>query len=57
MKITFDPVKRASTLRDRSLDFADAAEIFAGNALIFRTNATTMASPGLSPWACCAGEW
>ena len=33
MKITFDPAKRASTLRDRSLDFADAAEVFAGNAL------------------------
>ena len=30
MKITFDPAKRASTLRDRSLDFADAAEVFAG---------------------------
>jgi uncharacterized protein len=33
MKITFDPVKRASTLRDRSLDFADAEEVFAGKAL------------------------
>jgi uncharacterized DUF497 family protein len=29
MKITFDPAKRASTLRDHSLDFADAAEVFA----------------------------
>ena len=33
MKITFDPGKRASTLRDRSLDFADAAEVFAGKVL------------------------
>jgi uncharacterized DUF497 family protein len=33
MKITFDPVKRANTLRDRSLDFADAGEVFAGKAL------------------------
>ena len=33
MKITFDPAKRASTLRDRSLDFADAGEVFAGKAL------------------------
>jgi uncharacterized protein len=32
MKITFDPAKRASTLKDRSLDFADAAEVFAGKA-------------------------
>jgi hypothetical protein len=33
MKITFDPAKRVSTLKDRSLDFADAAEVFAGKAL------------------------
>jgi uncharacterized DUF497 family protein len=33
MKITFDPAKRASTLKDRHLDFADAAEVFAGKAL------------------------
>jgi hypothetical protein len=33
MKITFDPAKRASTLKDRSLDFADAAEVFEGKAL------------------------
>ena len=33
MKITFDPTKRANTLRDRSLDFADAGEVFAGKAL------------------------
>jgi uncharacterized DUF497 family protein len=30
MKITFDPKKREATLRDRGLDFADAAEVFAG---------------------------
>jgi uncharacterized protein len=30
MKITFDPAKRASTLKDRGLDFADAVEVFAG---------------------------
>jgi len=57
MKITFDPAKRASTLRDRSLDFADAAEVFAGKALIFRINAVTMANSGLSLWDRCAGEW
>jgi uncharacterized DUF497 family protein len=33
MKITFDPAKRASTLKDRNLDFADADEVFAGKAL------------------------
>ena len=30
MRITFDPVKRAQTLTERGLDFADAALIFAG---------------------------
>jgi uncharacterized DUF497 family protein len=33
MKITFDPVKRAAALRDRELDFAHAAEVFAGRIL------------------------
>ena len=30
MRITFDPVKRAKTLTERGLDFADAPLIFAG---------------------------
>ncbi len=30
MRITFDPVKRAKTLAERGLDFADADEVFAG---------------------------
>ena len=30
MQITFDSVKRAKTLTERGLDFADAALIFAG---------------------------
>ncbi len=30
MRITFDPVKRAKTLAERGLDFADAALILAG---------------------------
>jgi uncharacterized DUF497 family protein len=29
--ITFDQAKRARTLRDRGLDFLDAAWVFAGN--------------------------
>jgi uncharacterized DUF497 family protein len=31
VKITFDPAKRERTLRDRGLDFADAATVFAGH--------------------------
>ena len=30
MRITFDPAKRAKTLEDRGLDFAEAADVFAG---------------------------
>lgn len=30
MKITFDPAKRDWTLRERGLDFADAAKVFSG---------------------------
>ena len=30
MKITFDPAKRATTLAERGLDFADAEAVFAG---------------------------
>jgi uncharacterized protein len=32
MKISFDPVKRAKTLAERGLDFADAPVFFAGHA-------------------------
>lgn len=35
MHITFDAAKRDATLRERGLDFADAAEVFAGRALTF----------------------
>ena len=30
MEITFDALKRARTLEERQLDFADAADVFAG---------------------------
>ena len=33
MEISFDPAKQAQTLRERGLDFNDAAEIFAGRSL------------------------
>ncbi len=56
MKITFDPTKRARTLADRSLDFADAVEVFAGKALnIPDERREYLASPGLSPWDSCVG--
>lgn len=33
MQVTFDPAKRARTLAERGLDFADAALVFEGNTL------------------------
>jgi uncharacterized protein len=30
VRITFDPAKRAATLENRGLDFADAIEVFGG---------------------------
>ena len=30
MRITFDPAKRAKTLAERGVDFADAVHVFAG---------------------------
>lgn len=30
MRVTFDPAKRAKTLKERGLDFVDAALVFAG---------------------------
>lgn len=35
MKITFDPGKRESTLRERGLDFEDAMAVFAGPTFTF----------------------
>ena len=35
MKITYDPIKRATTLADRELDFEDAAEVFRDDTLDF----------------------
>lgn len=33
MRVTFDPAKRAKTLVERGLDFADAAVVFEGDTL------------------------
>jgi len=35
MRITFDPVKREWTLRERGLDFDDAIVVFAGPTFTF----------------------
>ena len=35
MRITFDPAKRRAALRDRQVDFADAAVVFEGPVFTF----------------------
>ncbi len=35
MRISFDPAKRAATLRNRRVDFADAAVVFEGPVFTF----------------------
>lgn len=35
MRITFDPLKRERTLRERGLEFRDALKVFAGPRLTF----------------------
>jgi len=36
LRVTFDPAKRAATLAERGLDFADAAVVFAGDIATLR---------------------
>jgi len=57
MEITCDQVKRDATLKDRSLDFEDAREVFAGKHWIFRMSATTTASCGSSRLERCVDAW
>lgn len=33
MRVTFDPTKRRTTLKERGLDFTDAPEVFAGTVI------------------------
>jgi uncharacterized DUF497 family protein len=48
MEITFDPAKRAATLADRGLDFADAARVFAGPVFEFEDDRFDYAEPRYS---------
>lgn len=49
MKITYDPAKREATLKDRGLDFEDAALVFAGVTADMETDGTITARGGQSP--------
>ena len=60
MRITFDPVKRAKTLTERGLDFADAALIFAGVTIEIedtRKNYGGSASSATACWQVGLSSW
>jgi uncharacterized protein len=47
MEISFDPVKRALTLANRGLDFADAARVFEGPEFTFEDTRVEYPEPRL----------
>ena len=58
MAITFDPAKRARTLAERGLDFADANLVFAGvTPLKLKTLEETTVRNASSVTACWNGGW
>jgi uncharacterized DUF497 family protein len=46
MRITFDPVKREWTLRERGLDFEDATAVFGGPSFTFEDDRFDLRSSG-----------
>jgi uncharacterized DUF497 family protein len=45
VKISYDPSKRADTIKYRGLDFADAAEVFAGHYTVAPDNRRDYGEP------------
>ena len=56
MKISFDPEKRERTLRERGLDFADAADIFAGPAFTLLDDRFDYGEPRFQTYGLLAGR-
>jgi uncharacterized DUF497 family protein len=57
MKISFDPAKRAETLRKRRLDFLDAEEVFAGLTYTIPDQRFAYPEERLSQSDCCRAAW
>jgi uncharacterized protein len=55
--ITFDPAKRGTTLRERGLDFADAAEVFFGRTLTVEDGRVDYGEPRFVTGASSAAGW
>lgn len=57
VRITYDPNKRSRALRERGLDFTDAAEVFAGPTPVRKTPGSNMARPATFRPGCSGGGW
>ena len=57
MKITFDPAKRAATLKHRGLDFVDVAEVFAGDFVVVPDDRRHYGELRLISAGFCADGW
>jgi hypothetical protein len=56
LRISFDPEKREKTLRERGLDFQDAANIFAGPMLTLRDDRVDYGEPRFQTYGLLAGR-
>ena len=56
MPIIFDPAKRAATLAERGLDFADAERVFAGRTLTLPDDRRDYAEPRWQTYGHLAGR-
>jgi uncharacterized DUF497 family protein len=57
VEITYDPSKRADTIKDRGLDFADAAEVFAGDYTIAPDDRRNYGEPLHLGGGICGAAW
>ena len=56
MRIAFDPVKRDKTLRERGLDFEDAAIVFAGTTVELEDTRRNYGEPRIICYGLLAGR-
>lgn len=56
MEISFDPVKRRTTLRERGLDFADAGKVFDGPKIEFEDDRFVYPEPRFATYGLLDGR-
>ena len=57
MEISFDPAKREATLRERGLDFLDAARVFDGPVFTAEDDRFEYSEQRYSQSGCWTGAW